>query len=64
MARTVPRDGVIAAGGRGVAADWGPLKSSAKRADMQAWLRAQSYCKPLSAVRPRARPDRLARVTD
>jgi hypothetical protein len=64
MARTVPRDGVIAAGGGGVAADWGPLKSAEKRADMQGWLRAQSYCKPLSAVRPRARPDRLARVTD
>jgi hypothetical protein len=61
MARTVPRDGVISAGGRGVAADWGPLHSAAKRAQMQAWLRGQSYCRPLASVRPRARPDRLAR---
>lgn len=64
MARTVPRDGVIAAGGRGVAADWGPLNNAAKRADMQHWLRAQSYCRPLAATRPRARPDRLAAIAD
>lgn len=44
MASTVPRDGVIAAGGKGVAADWGPFHQPSKRADMAAWTRAQSYC--------------------
>lgn len=64
MANTVPRDGVIADGRRGVAADWGPLTRADKRAEMQRWTRAQSYCKPLSSVRPRARPARLARVVE
>lgn len=58
MTRTVTRDGVVSRGMRGVAADWGPLHSRAKRQDMMAWTRAQSYCKPMSAVRPRARPKR------
>ncbi len=44
MAHTVTRDGVISAGMRGVAADWGPFHSSAKRSDMAAWTRAQPYC--------------------
>lgn len=44
MAHTVPRDGVVAARGRGVAADWGPFHSAAKRTDMAAWTRNQSYC--------------------
>ncbi len=44
MAHTVPRDGVVAAGMRGVAADWGPFHSSAKRADMAAWTSSQDYC--------------------
>ncbi len=44
MGRTVTRDRVIAAGGRGVAADWGPFHFGAKRADMQAWTRVQPYC--------------------
>ncbi len=44
MARTVPRDGVVSAGMRGVAADWGPFHSSRKREDMRAWVRAQPYC--------------------
>lgn len=56
MARTVPRDGVVAQGMRGVAADWGPFHSRSKREDMRAWVRRQSYCKPLGAVRPQARP--------
>ncbi|WP_377513018.1 transglycosylase SLT domain-containing protein [Octadecabacter sp. R77987] len=43
---TVPRDGVVAAGGRGLAADWGPFHSAAKREDMRAWVSAQSYCQP------------------
>ncbi|MGR3271283.1 transglycosylase SLT domain-containing protein [Thalassococcus profundi] len=56
MARTVQRDGVVSQGMRGVAADWGPFHSRSKRRDMMAWTRAQTYCKPISSVRPRARP--------
>ncbi len=56
MTRTVRRDGVISAGMRGVAADWGPFHDAAKRHDMKRWIRRQSYCKPLSSVRPEARP--------
>ncbi|SNS72608.1 transglycosylase SLT domain-containing protein [Tropicimonas sediminicola] len=44
MAHTVPRDGVVSQGMRGVAADWGPFHSAAKRADMIAWTRAQPFC--------------------
>lgn len=44
MATTVPRDGVVSRGMRGVAADWGPFHSARKRADMMAWTRAQPYC--------------------
>ena len=70
MARTVARDGVIAQQSgrwRGVAADWGPIRSADKRAQMQSWLKDQSYCRPLSATRPQARPaglgqDRVART--
>ena len=57
MAVTVPRDGVIyGRGGRGVAADWGPMRSAAKREAMAGWLRRQNYCKPIGASRPKARP--------
>ncbi|MEI4233828.1 transglycosylase SLT domain-containing protein [Roseovarius sp. D22-M7] len=56
MAHTVTRDGVVSAGMRGVAADWGPLHSKSKRRDMQDWLREQRYCRQLPATRPRARP--------
>lgn len=42
-ARTVPRDGVVAAGG-GIAADWGPMTVAAKREEIAAWTRAQPYC--------------------
>ena len=66
MARTVPRDGVIHAytraskrRWRGVSADWGPMRSEVKRRDMAGWLKAQSYCQPLSSKRPRARPEGL-----
>lgn len=44
MSVTVPRDGVISAGGGGVAADWGPFSSPAKRADIQDWTRNRRYC--------------------
>ncbi len=56
MARTVARDGVVAQGMRGVAADWGPFHSSAKRADMMGWTRSQTYCQPILDTRPQARP--------
>lgn len=45
MAVTVPRDGVVSAGMRGVAADWGPFHSARKRQDMRDWVSSQSYCK-------------------
>ncbi|WP_076446413.1 transglycosylase SLT domain-containing protein [Roseivivax lentus] len=56
MARTVSRDGVVSRGMRGVAADWGPFHSRAKRDDMKSWIQAQSYCKPLISTRPKPRP--------
>jgi hypothetical protein len=58
MAATVPRDGVVAQGMRGVAADWGPFHSERKREDMRRWVRAQPYCQsPLrAALRPVMRP--------
>jgi hypothetical protein len=45
-AQTVPRDGVIAQGTRGIAADWGPLhpSQSRKREDIRAWVQDQPYC--------------------
>ena len=44
IAHTVPRDGVVSQGMRGVAADWGPFHNDAKRAEMAAWTASQSYC--------------------
>ncbi len=45
LARTVPRDGVVGASGRGgLAADWGPMTRSEKRADILRWVGQQSYC--------------------
>jgi len=47
MAVTVPRDGVIDdrdTRWRGVAADWGPLRSQKKRDDMRAWVSQQPFC--------------------
>ncbi|MFV0360860.1 transglycosylase SLT domain-containing protein [Tropicimonas sp.] len=46
MARTVTRDGVVSQGMRGVAADWGPFHTAAKREDMKAWTRSQPFCQP------------------
>lgn len=59
MAKTVPRDGVIH--GRsprwsGVSADWGPMRSPAKRQEMANWLRGQDYCQMHISPRPRPRP--------
>ncbi|RMA43214.1 transglycosylase SLT domain-containing protein [Rhodophyticola porphyridii] len=44
-ANTVPRDGVISAGGDGIAADWGPMVMRNKREEMRAWISQQSYCR-------------------
>lgn len=41
---TVTRDGVVAAGGGGFAADWGPFASASKRAEMARWVSSQDYC--------------------
>lgn len=55
--RTVPRDGVVSQGMRGVAADWGPFHSDAKREDMRRWVSAQPFCNGLHrSARPVARP--------
>lgn len=47
-ARQVGRDGAIVSDGtggwRGVARDWAPMRSAAKRADMAQWTSQQSYC--------------------
>lgn len=56
MATTVPRDGVVSQGMRGVAADWGPFHSRRKREDMRQWVRKQDYCRTLKSLRPKARP--------
>nr|WP_281495968.1 transglycosylase SLT domain-containing protein [Marivita sp. S6314] len=59
MSTTVPRDGVVSYGMRGVAADWGPFHSRKKRHDMMTWMRSQPYCAGLSrSLRPVARKDR------
>lgn len=58
LAVVMPRDKVMASKDkrwRGVAADWGPMRKSSKRKDIAAWTRAQTYCRPLNSVRPRAR---------
>lgn len=59
MAFTVNRDGVVHAKDkrwRGVSADWGPMRSPSKRADMANWVKKQQYCSPLDDLRPRTRP--------
>ena len=62
LATTVPRDQAIAikdSRWRGVAADWGPMRSEKKRTDMAVWLRGQSYCAITKSPRPKARPSPL-----
>ncbi|MGC3936560.1 transglycosylase SLT domain-containing protein [Roseobacter sp. EG26] len=57
MAVTVPRDGVISGKEgrwRGVAADWGPMRSATKRRDIATWLKQQPFCNaPPEPVRKR-----------
>lgn len=47
-AHQVARDGAIVSDGgggwQGVARDWAPMRASAKRNEMAAWTRQQSYC--------------------
>ena len=45
IAATVARDGVVAAGGGGVAADWGPFSRAKQREHMRAFTRAQPSCR-------------------
>lgn len=60
MTVTVPRDGVIyAPGGRGVAADWGPMRSRKKRADMVDFTRNLPACRITTVLRPKLRPEHL-----
>lgn len=59
MAITVPRDQAISLKEnrwKGVAADWGPIRTDWMRRDMQRYTRKQTYCRPLSEVRPPKRP--------
>lgn len=50
MSKQVGRDNAVARDGsggwRGVARDWGPMRSSQKRADIAAWTSSQNYCAP------------------
>ncbi|NNK78271.1 MAG: lytic transglycosylase domain-containing protein [Litoreibacter sp.] len=58
---TVPRDGVVALKGdklAGIAADWGPMRYSEKRARMAAFTREQSYCSLSRSARPKVRASR------
>jgi len=59
MAITVPRDDAISIKEnrwKGVAADWGPIRTDWMRRDMQRYTRKQSYCRPLAEKRPQPRP--------
>lgn len=58
MAITVPRDTAISVRDtrwRGVAADWGPIRTDWMRRDMQRYTKRQPYCRLLSEVRPQTR---------
>jgi hypothetical protein len=63
MSVTVRRDQAVAihdSRWRGIAADWGPMTSAIKRAEMSAWVRSQDYCTASGAIRmavvPETRP--------
>ena len=59
MAITVPRDNAISVKDsrwRGVAADWGPIRTTWMRKDMQRYTKRQTYCRLLADVRPTPRP--------
>ncbi|MGB8813561.1 MAG: transglycosylase SLT domain-containing protein [Paracoccaceae bacterium] len=45
VAAQVGRDRAVSGNGRrGMGRDWGPFSKAAKRAEMQSWTKAQSYC--------------------
>ncbi len=44
LTQNVLRDGVISAGMRGVAAEWGPFHNRRKREEMRDWVSSQDYC--------------------
>lgn len=59
MAITVPRDNAISVKEnrwKGVAADWGPIRTPWMERDMQRYTKRQTYCRPLGSVRPKPRP--------
>ncbi|MXQ06648.1 transglycosylase SLT domain-containing protein [Alphaproteobacteria bacterium GH1-50] len=59
MAITVPRDEAISVKDtrwRGVAADWGPIRTPWMQRDMKRYTSRQTYCRRLEEVRPPARP--------
>jgi hypothetical protein len=61
----VPKDNMVAGNGRqGVGRDWGPMRSAAKRAEMAAWTRSQTYCQPKQARLALSLPMRGAGATD
>ena len=60
MSVTVPRDNAIAVKDtrwRGVAADWGPIRTAWMQRDMKRYTKRQTYCRKLEEVRPPERPD-------
>jgi hypothetical protein len=59
IGQNVARDGVVAQGRGGVAAEWAPFRSRVKQAEMRDWVRAQDYCQPQPigvSLRPLRRP--------
>jgi hypothetical protein len=64
IGQNVARDGVVAAGRGGVAAEWAPFRSRANSSSMREWVRAQDYCQPLapSGLRPLRRPETGSRT--
>lgn len=59
MAVTVPRDQAISVKDtrwRGVAADWGPVRTPWMQRDMKRYTARQTYCRSLADVRPAVRP--------
>jgi hypothetical protein len=48
MSENVAADMMVAGpkGTRGLGRDWAPFRKASKRAEMAAWLRGQSYCRP------------------
>ena len=63
MAITVPRDQAISikdSRWRGVAADWGPIRTPWMQRDMKRYTKRQTYCRPIADVRPPPRSAAIA----